>query len=118
MNGFSAAWYETSAINWPDDVAIAAERVVAGSPTASTFAIEDTATHQVGLWRVTPGEFLTDHTGYTEYIHVLAGAGRLIDDDGAVLELWPGVTVLMQPGWKGRWVVDATITKVYTVIHA
>jgi uncharacterized cupin superfamily protein len=118
VTGFSATRFEASAIDWPDDVAIAAERVIAGSPTASTFTIEATSAHQVGLWRVTPGEFLTDHTGYTEYIHVLAGAGRLIDDGGAVLDLGPGVTVLMQPGWKGRWVVHATITKVYTVINA
>lgn len=118
MTGFTAIRFEISAIEWPEDVAIAAERVLSGAPTASTFVIEDSPTHQVGLWRVTPGEFVTDHTGYMEYIHLLAGAGQLIDEDGVALELGPGVTVLMQPGWKGRWVVHETITKVYTVINS
>ncbi|MGN6218873.1 MAG: cupin domain-containing protein [Microbacterium sp.] len=118
MTGFAATRFVVDLIDWPDAVAIATERVIAGEPTASTFVVQDTPTHQVGLWRVTPGEFLTDHTGYTEYIHVLSGTGRLIDHDGAVLEIGPGTTVLMEPGWKGSWVVDATITKVYTVINA
>lgn len=118
MIGLAATRFPTSAIDWPEDLAIAAERVVAGAPAASTFVIEDTPTHQLGLWRVTPGEFLTDHAGYAEYIHVLSGVGRLIDEDGVVMELGPGVTVLLQPGWKGRWIVEETITKVYTVINS
>ncbi|UOQ89149.1 cupin domain-containing protein [Agromyces endophyticus] len=118
MTGFVATRFEHSAIDWPDDVAIAADRVLKGTPTASTFVIEDASTHQLGLWRVTPGEFVTDHAGYLEYIHVLSGTGRLIDEGGVALDLGPGVTVLMQPGWRGRWVVHETITKAYTVINS
>lgn len=106
-----------AAIDWPETVEISAERVIAGTPTASTLVVEDEASHQLGLWRVSPGQFLTEHTGYLEYVHIISGSGQLIDRAGIVTELFPGTTVLMQPGWKGRWVVKETITKVYTIIN-
>ena len=104
-------------IDWPEAVAIAPERVLDGAPVASTVVVEDDPGHQLGLWRVSPGEFTTDHAGYVEYIHILEGCGRLIDEAGISTDLAPGVTVLMQPGWKGRWVVEQTITKVYTIVN-
>lgn len=104
-------------VNWPDPVEIARERVIAGAPAARTLILEEQPGHQLGLWQITPGEFTTDHAGYIEYIHILSGTGRLIDLTGTATELGPGVTVLLQQGWKGRWVVDQILTKVYTVIN-
>lgn len=117
MSTFTAEEINIRAIDWPEAVDIAADRVIAGTPTASTLVIEDAASHQLGLWRVSSGEFVTDHAGYLEYIHIVSGSGQLIDQVGMVTELSPGTTVLMQPGWKGRWVVKETITKVYTIIN-
>ncbi|MBX3094032.1 MAG: DUF861 domain-containing protein [Cryobacterium sp.] len=107
----------TADIEWPEPAAFAPERVLSGNPVTSTVVVEDASGHQLGLWRVEPGEFTTDHVGYIEYIHILSGTGRLVDDAGTVTELGPEVTVLMPSGWKGRWVVDDTIVKVYTIIH-
>lgn len=107
---------ETSGIDWPDDVAIASQRVIAGAPAASTFVVESAAGRELGLWRVAPGEFTTEHAGFVEFIHVLSGAGRLLGDDGSTIELHAGVVVLLERGWKGRWVVEETLTKVYAVI--
>ncbi|WP_336715242.1 cupin domain-containing protein [Arthrobacter sp. USHLN218] len=97
-----AATRVDSSIVWPDPVPIAHERVLEGAPAAATLVLEDTPAYQLGLWRVSTGEFETDHTGYLEYIHILEGSGQLVDSDGTVTELEPGVTVLMRPGWKGR----------------
>lgn len=117
MTGYIATRIATNTVEWPADEPIAPERIIQGAPVASTLVLQDTPTHQLGLWRVTPGEFVTDHSGYVEYVHVLGGAGQLIDDDGTVTELTEGTTVLMQPGWKGRWRVVETISKVFTVIY-
>ena len=102
---------------WPPAVTIDEARVVSGAPEASTFILDESTTHQVGLWKVTAGEFTTQHPGYLEYIHVLGGRGRLRDDAGNVTELAPGVTVFMPAGWAGRWIVDEPITKMYSIIH-
>lgn len=105
-------------VDWPEPASIAPDRVIAGAPVARTLVLEDSPTHQLGLWQVSAGEFLTDHSGYTEYIHIVSGFGQLIDGAGEATNLTPGTTVLMQPGWKGRWVVRETITKVYTIINS
>jgi uncharacterized protein len=113
----AATRVDLQSIVWPAAVAIASERVVNGAPTAATLVLKDAPTHQLGLWRVSPGAFYTDHTGYSEYVHILEGAGQLIDEDGTATELKPGVTVLMREGWRGRWVVTESIIKVFTILH-
>jgi uncharacterized cupin superfamily protein len=109
---------DTAQISWPAPVPIASERVITGQPKASTLVLEETPAHQLGLWQVSPGEFVTDHAGYVEYIHIISGSGQLVDNIGHTIDLAPGTTVLMQPGWKGRWIVHETITKVFTVIKS
>lgn len=104
-------------ITWPDATPIAADRIISGSPSASTLVLHDGGSFQLGLWRVTEGEFTTDHTGYIEYIHILGGHGQLVDLDGNVTQLSAGVTVLMEEGWRGRWVVNETISKSYTTVN-
>jgi uncharacterized cupin superfamily protein len=118
MSMSTATRIDYTKVDWPEPVEIAAERVIVGAPVASTLVLEDSPTHQLGLWRISTGEFFTDHAGYTEYIHIVSGSGELIDEAGEATKLTPGTTVLMQPGWKGRWVVDDPITKVYTIVNS
>ncbi|HEX2246168.1 MAG TPA: cupin domain-containing protein [Arthrobacter sp.] len=115
---FAATRVELATIVWPEPVMIPRERVLAGAPAAATLVLEETPTFQLGLWRVDAGEFVTDHTGYLEYVQILEGSGQLVDDDGTATVLEPGVTVLMHPGWKGRWVVTESIVKAYTIINS
>lgn len=104
-------------VRWPELAPVAAERVLTGSPATSTVFLADSAGYQLGLWKVTPGAFTTDHTGYIEFVHIVEGLGRLVSETGSVTELQPGTTTLMPPGWKGRWEVDTTLTKVFTIIQ-
>ncbi len=103
-------------VEWPEAVAIAAERLIAGTPEASTLVLDAEGPAEVGLWRVSEGEFTTVHEGYDEYITILAGRGRLIAEDGEVLELSPGVSAYTEDGYRGRWVIDEPLVKSYAVI--
>lgn len=105
----------TSALGWPPSDPIDAERVVAGSPQASTFVLFSSGSTEVGLWRVTPGEFATTHAGYVEVIHVLEGEGQLVHEGGEAFALRPGAVLVLEDGWCGRWVIRQTLVKSYTV---
>lgn len=116
MTTITASRADYGSVAWPQPVPIAPERVIHGAPAAETVILQDSLGHQLGLWRVSAGEFTTDHPDYVEYIHIVEGTGQLIDDQGTVTDLTAGTTVLMPAGWKGRWLVTERITKVYTII--
>lgn len=106
----------TSSIDWPEYLPIAQERVLKGSPHASTLVLHRDRNAELGLWQVTPGEFTTLHNNYDEFIHVIEGEGELVHDDGAVYPLSPGTVLLLEDGWSGRWVIRRTLTKSYTTV--
>lgn len=99
-------------IQWTELVHVPHARVLEGDPATSTVVLDSSERHQLGFWKATKGSFTTDHTGYIEYIRVLGGAGRLVSDNAEVTELKAGTTVLLPAGWKGRWEVDAELSKV------
>jgi uncharacterized cupin superfamily protein len=105
-------------VPWPEAERIATDRVLSGSPEASTLVLHKDDRCETGVWRVTPGEFTTVHEGYVEAVTITAGRGRLIDDEGTVTELTPGTVAVLENGWRGRWAVDETIVKSYAVITA
>lgn len=115
MNATECNAFESD-VSWPKLAPLPAERVLSGSPATATVFMNESAEYQLGLWKVTPGSFTTDHGGYIEFIHVVEGSGRLVSDAGSVTELRAGTTTLMPSGWKGRWEVDTTLTKVFTII--
>lgn len=107
---------ELEQIAWPEPAPVPTERVVTGTPETTTMLISKTDNDQMGLWKVTDGSFDTDHTGYVEFIHIVQGQGRLISKTGEVTELNAGITTLIPEGWKGRWEIDETLTKIFTII--
>lgn len=103
-------------VTWPAFEAIPAERVISGSPEAATVEVTGGDLAQSGFWRVTPGAFATVRSGYIEYIHILEGTGRLVSDDGEVVDLRPGTSVFIPDGYSGRWEIDTTLSKAYTTV--
>lgn len=103
---------------WPLPEAIPAERVLSGKPEAQTLVIRADDRSEVGLWRCTPGEFRTSRDGYSEFIHIIAGEGQLIGDDGTTTALEPGVIISLEDGWSGRWVITETVSKSYAVVYS
>jgi len=100
---------------WPEAVLVASDRVSAGSPATSTYVLNGSDSTEAGLWKVTPGEFLTDHVGYVEVIYVLQGKGHLIPEAGDTINLTAGTAVVLEDGWRGRWHVEETLTKLYAI---
>lgn len=101
-------------VDWPAGVPIAAGRIISGSPLSSTLVLHRSETTEMGLWRVTPGEFTTVHDGYVEFINIVEGDADLVHDDGTVISLQPGSVVLLESGWRGRWVVREALVKSYS----
>lgn len=108
----------TGKVEWPLPEAIPAERVREGKPEAQTLVIRADDRSEVGLWRCTPGEFLTTRDGYSEFIHIISGGGQLISDDGTTIQLGPGVIISLEDGWSGRWVITETVSKSYAVVYS
>lgn len=113
----SSTRIEFSNTEWPAAEAIASHRVLTGAPEAATVVTATLPTGETGLWRVTEGEFTTAHSGYVEHIHIIEGDGDLVHENGDVIALSPGVTVTMDDGWKGRWVIRKTLVKAYAVLN-
>lgn len=107
---------DTSDILWPAAEAIAEDRIIDGAPQASTAVLFRDGTTELGLWRVSAGEFTTHHDGYEEFIHVIEGEGDLVHVDGTVIALHPGVVILLEDGWHGRWVIRRTLVKSYATV--
>lgn len=117
MNLKDATMLGLADVSWPVFVPVPEAKVLTGAPETSTVVITESQQAQMGVWQVTPGSFTTDHSGYIEFIHVLSGAGRLVSETGTVTELGAKSTTVMPVGWKGRWEVDSTLTKVFTILH-
>lgn len=108
---------QTDEVKWPDFIPLPSDRVVLGNPTHSTVVISDEGNCQLGLWRATPGSFSTDHKGYLEYVYIIEGQGRLVSEDGGIEKLSPGKVVLMPFNWVGRWEIEETITKAFSIVR-
>lgn len=102
--------------NWPAAQPIDRSRVIAGAPETSTVVLHRNTGAEVGLWRASPGEFTTVRQGCIEFITINAGRGRLIHDNGKVIELQPDTVIVLEDGWAGRWVVEETVVKSFAII--
>ena len=117
MDFMEATRIDVASLKWEPFVSVPKDRVLAGQPETSTLLLVEAEDKQMRLWKVTPGAFATDHSGYIEYIQILDGAGRLVSETGTVTELRAGVNVVMPVGWRGRWEIDVPLTKVFTIVQ-
>lgn len=68
-----------------------------------------------GVWECTPGTFTAFRDGYDEIAHIVSGSATVESNDGVVVELTSGSTLITPAGWKGTWIVHATVRKVYVI---
>lgn len=92
------------------EVAPGAE-VVAGTPTAGVTELARVGGVELGIWEMTAGT--ARDVEADEVFVVLAGDGELHGEDGATIELRPGVVVRLAAGERTEWVVRETVRKLY-----
>lgn len=90
-------------------------RIVSGAPTCGEFVIVDTGSVEIGVWEVSPGEFLSTKDGIGEVVQFMSGAGTIEHSDGSVSTIAPGIVLEFLPGWTGTWRVTETTRKLYTI---
>lgn len=103
--------------DWPAPQPVETNRILAGTPETSTITLHKDGRSSAGLWRVSPGEFITARRGKTEFITIIEGTGQLVRDNGEVLELSPGIFAVMEDGWTGRWVINTDLVKSFVVVE-
>jgi uncharacterized protein len=89
--------------------------VTSGDPRASALELYRDDVVECGVWEVTAGEFAGENTGFGEHMYVLCGEATVTSDDGAAIELRPGVSFVARAGWHGHWKVRETIRKIYVI---
>ena len=90
--------------------------VVKGDPVHTTWNFEDRNGLYAGLWQSTPGAWRFDYSEW-EYIRVHSGRSVLTCDDGTVIEMKAGDTIIIRPGLKGVWEVTETMLKDYVILE-
>jgi hypothetical protein len=111
------AYIAGAIVEWPEAQCIPADRILKGAPAAQTLVTARSGAGESGLWRVTEGEFTTVHEGYIEFVHIIEGEGELVHDNGEIWKLSPGVTITMDDGWRGRWIIRQPLVKAYAILR-
>lgn len=92
------------------------ERLLEGAPRWTTwrhFSSPDGTMH-AGLWQSTAGKWRMDYQRW-EFMSVQSGECVIEHEDGKLLRLRAGSTLVIEPGFKGTWQVIETMRKLYYV---
>jgi hypothetical protein len=98
----------------------APDRLIAGSPTFSTWEIDSSLAGsarwgqvRTGIWEATPGETRSIKGSALEFCHILSGKVEITSDAGDVWIFGAGDSFVMKPGFVGRWRTIETVRKIY-----
>jgi len=100
---------------WPAAAPVAT--ALRGQPRAQLLAFLSDEQRQAGIWRCTPGAFRSDHRGYVEFMHVVAGRAVLRGDDGVTWTVSAGTLLTIPDGWTGEWDVESEIVKSFAIFR-
>ncbi|MDW4498985.1 cupin domain-containing protein [Sulfitobacter sp. D35] len=92
----------------------AADKVISGDPSFTTWNLEEHDGLFCGIWQATPGKWRVSYDEW-EYFSVLEGHSVLTPEDGAPVTLKAGARMILRPGFKGTWEVVETTTKDYVI---
>jgi uncharacterized cupin superfamily protein len=70
-----------------------------------------------GVWECTAGRMRADFGNGGEMVHVVKGTIRALGDDGDERVVGPGESATFPPFWKGIWVLDQPMRKLYCVFN-
>ena len=95
----------------PSDRVLATDVLTADLGPDRTLPLSTLDEVEVGIWEMLPGT--EQDTEVDEVFVVLAGRGTVTFEDGEVVELRPGVAVLLRAGERTSWTVTEALRKVY-----
>ncbi len=98
----------------PEEGAPAPEKVLAGEPRFRTWNLEERDGLYAGVWEATPGKWRISYDEW-EYCRILSGRSVIAEDGGAAVEVGPGDSFLLRPGFNGTWEVLETTRKDYVI---
>jgi len=87
-----------------------------GDPQVAVAEFAEQAGGSIGIWECQPGGWPVVDRADTEIAVILGGRARITDEaTGTVHAVGAGDVVVLPPGWTGRWDVEETVRKIYTV---
>lgn len=99
----------------PEEGAPVPDRLISGTPRFLTWNLEEAdGGIYAGVWQSTPGKW---HVVYEEweYFHILEGHSILTEEGGDPVQLLPGYSMIIRPGFVGTWEVVETTRKDYVI---
>jgi uncharacterized protein len=90
--------------------------VLEGDPHATKRVLHRDGDTEIGIWECTPGVFRSEKKNISEFMHFVAGSGRIEHSDGTVTVIEPGAVLHVHHGYVGTWYVKESVRKVYTAI--
>jgi uncharacterized cupin superfamily protein len=103
------------AVGEPDIEHPAADRIIAGDPEHRTWLVEERDGLFAGVWESTPGTWRVAYEEW-EYFRILSGRSIVTGDDGTMLDLCPGDSAVIRPGFRGTWQVVETTRKDFVIL--
>lgn len=68
-----------------------------------------------GVWECSAGRLRADFGNDGEMVHVVMGTIQALGDDGEERTIGPGESATFPPYWKGIWVLENPMRKLYCV---
>lgn len=99
----------------PDIDRPAPDRLIAGDPEHRTWLVEERDGLFAGIWESTPGTWRVVYEEW-EYFRILSGRSIVSGEDGTMLDLGPGDSAIIRPGFRGTWEVVETTRKDFVIL--
>jgi uncharacterized cupin superfamily protein len=92
------------------------ERIVAGAPKFRTWNRYESADGRTfcGVWESTPGLWRIAYDEW-ESCTIMSGRSVVTPEGGTPIELGPGDSLVIDPGFRGTWEVVETTRKTYVI---
>ena len=92
------------------------DRLISGNPQFTTWNLEEREERlYCGIWQSTPGKWRISYDEW-EYCRILSGVSLINGDDGTALQVGPGDSFVLRPGFSGTWEVIETTRKEYVIL--
>jgi uncharacterized protein len=86
--------------------------VTAGTPKMKTWVLNTSAAGDMmsGIWECTKGTYHATYTAY-EYVVLIAGRITITPDGGTPVTVQAGDSFVVEPTFKGTWVIEEDVRK-------